>query len=91
MQKLIKWYNIQRKGPPGPVGLPFVGYLPFLGKEPHKTFRKMKEKYGPKYTVILNEYTVMKEVLSHPYALDKATEIFSILGNVGFGTENGEL
>ncbi|GFY64859.1 cytochrome P450 2B11 [Trichonephila inaurata madagascariensis] len=98
MQKLIKWYNIQRKGPPGPVGLPVVGYLPFLGKEPHKTFKKMKEKYGdiigvylgPKYTVILNEYTVMKEVLSHPYALDKATEIFSFLGNVGFGTINGE-
>ncbi|GFU01099.1 hypothetical protein TNCV_1817031 [Trichonephila clavipes] len=46
MQKLMKWYNIQRKGPSGPVGLPVVGYLPFLGKEPHKTFRKMTEKYG---------------------------------------------
>ncbi|GFQ95359.1 cytochrome P450 18a1, partial [Trichonephila clavata] len=98
LQKTVKWLTILRKGPPGPVGLPIVGYLPFLGKEPHKTLRKMKEKYGdvisvylgPKYTVVLNEYTVVKEVLGHPYALDRSQELFASLGSLGFGTENGE-
>ncbi|GFT30578.1 cytochrome P450 18a1 [Nephila pilipes] len=97
-QKFVKWSNVLWKGPPGPIGLPLVGYLPFLGDEPYKTFWKMRKKYGdiisvylgPKYTVVLNEYTVAKEVLSHPYALDKATDVFSLLGNVGFGSENGE-
>ncbi|GFY64860.1 cytochrome P450 2F3 [Trichonephila inaurata madagascariensis] len=91
LQTLVKWISVVRKRPPGPVGLPIVGYLPFLGKEPHKTFWKMKDKYGdiisvylgPKYTVVLNEYTVMKEVLSHPYALDRATEQFNSLGSLG--------
>ncbi|GFY71585.1 cytochrome P450 2B15 [Trichonephila inaurata madagascariensis] len=32
----------------------------------------------------------MKEVLSHPYALDRATEQFNSLGSLGFSTENGE-
>ncbi|GFT30579.1 cytochrome P450 18a1 [Nephila pilipes] len=98
LQKLIKRLNILRKGPLGPVGLPIVGYSPFLGEEPHKAFWKMKDKYGdiigiylgPKYSIILNEYAVAKEVLSHPYALDRAVELFSGLGGLGFGSENGE-
>ncbi|GFQ85726.1 cytochrome P450 18a1 [Trichonephila clavata] len=98
LQKTVTWFNFIRKGPPGPVGLPIVGALPFLGTEPYKTLWEMKDKYGdiisvylgPRYTVVLNEYTVMKEVLSHPYALDRATEQFSALGSLGFGTENGE-
>ncbi|PRD34805.1 UNVERIFIED_CONTAM: Cyp18a1 [Trichonephila clavipes] len=98
MQKLMKWYNIQRKGPSGPVGLPVVGYLPFLGKEPHKTFRKMTEKYGDiiglylgqKYTIVLNEYNVAKEVLCNAAALDRSPDIFSHLGDIGFLAENGE-
>ncbi|GFU01075.1 cytochrome P450 2F3 [Trichonephila clavipes] len=91
LQKLVERISVLRKGPPGPVGLPIVGYLPFLGKEPQKTFWKMKDRYGdiisvylgPKYTVVLNEYTVMKEVISHPYALDRATDQFSSLGSLG--------
>ncbi|GIY72217.1 hypothetical protein CDAR_219001 [Caerostris darwini] len=46
IQKITYWYRVGRKKPPGPIGLPFVGYLPFLGKEPHKALTKLKEKYG---------------------------------------------
>ncbi|XP_013774211.1 cytochrome P450 2U1-like [Limulus polyphemus] len=55
--------------PPGPVGLPFVGYLPFLGSEPHLTLRNLAEKYGDilsfsicgKTVVYLNNYEVIRE------------------------------
>ena len=36
--------------PPGPTGLPVVGYLPFLGKEPHKDIAKLGQKYGNIFT-----------------------------------------
>ncbi|GFT30577.1 cytochrome P450 18a1 [Nephila pilipes] len=98
LNRIIKWIEIQRKGPPGPIGLPIVGYLPFLGDEPHKTFWNLRKKYGnimsvymgPKYTVVLNEYNVMKDVLCNAGALDRSPDMFSHLGDIGFIAENGE-
>ncbi|GIY72211.1 cytochrome P450 18a1 [Caerostris darwini] len=97
-QEIVYWYKIGRKLPPGPIGLPIVGYLPFLGKEPHKKFWNMKAKFGDifgvymgrKFTVILNEYNVMKEVLSHSAALDRASEVLNYLDPGGLMIENGE-
>ncbi|CAL1272968.1 unnamed protein product [Larinioides sclopetarius] len=97
LQGILRWFKSQQKRPPGPVGLPFLGYLPFLGKEPHKTFWNMKEKYGdiisvylgPKYTIVLNEYKVAKEILSHPGSLDRAPDLFKHLDVAGFVVENG--
>ncbi len=49
--KHIYYINKSRKRlPPGPVGLPIVGYLPFLGKQPHKDIAKLGEKYGNVFT-----------------------------------------
>ncbi|KAJ9549990.1 hypothetical protein OSB04_022533 [Centaurea solstitialis] len=33
--------------PPGPRGLPIVGYLPFLSRDLHKHFAKLARTYGP--------------------------------------------
>ncbi|CAL1288185.1 unnamed protein product, partial [Larinioides sclopetarius] len=99
IQDGIKWILIGRKRPPGPTGLPIVGYLPFLGKEPYKDFLKLREKYGNvigvyfgrKYTVVLNEYNAVKQVLSHPAALDRAPGIFDHLDPHGIMNVNGEV
>ena len=40
-------YEMRKKLPPGPIGLPFVGSLPFLKGKPSKTFVEMAKKYGP--------------------------------------------
>ncbi|GFS55122.1 cytochrome P450 2F3, partial [Trichonephila inaurata madagascariensis] len=98
LSKVIKWFEVRKKGPPGPIGLPLVGYLPFLGKESHKTFWNLRKKYGnivsvylgQKYMVVLNDYNTAKEVLCHSAALDRSPDIFSHLGDIGFIAENGE-
>ncbi|GJY55365.1 cytochrome P450 [Tanacetum coccineum] len=52
--------------PPGPRSLPIVGYLPFLGSEPHNQFTTMAETYGPIFKVYLG---------SRLYILISSTEI----------------
>ncbi|XP_015906524.2 vitamin D 25-hydroxylase [Parasteatoda tepidariorum] len=94
----IKWIKRRKTLPPGPIGLPWVGYLPFLGSEPHKTLWEMKEKYGDiiglklgsRFTVVLNEYSVAKEVITHLGALDRPPDLFNHIPLLGFGDANGE-
>nr|XP_043613810.1 labd-13Z-ene-9,15,16-triol synthase, chloroplastic-like [Erigeron canadensis] len=57
--------------PPGPLSLPVVGYLPFLGPELHKQLTHMAHTYGPifkfhlgsKLHVVINTPELAKEVL----------------------------
>ncbi|XP_047327595.1 flavonoid 3',5'-hydroxylase 1-like [Impatiens glandulifera] len=37
----------RRKFPPGPIGFPLVGTLPYLGSMPHVALAQMANKYGP--------------------------------------------
>ncbi|GKB22919.1 cytochrome P450 76C1-like protein [Tanacetum coccineum] len=56
--------------PPGPYGLPVVGYLPFLGSNLHERFTEMAKKYGPifslqlgcKLHVVVNSVDLVKVV-----------------------------
>lgn len=55
----ILWYFrdiFKFKMPPGPWGLPVVGYLPFLGTQPQETFLRLQEKYGGFYTVQIGSF-----------------------------------
>jgi cytochrome P450 len=57
--------------PPGPRGLPVVGYLPFLGTELHRKFEELAGVYGPIYKVwlgqklciVVNSPSLVKEVV----------------------------
>ncbi|KAB1217071.1 Flavonoid 3'-monooxygenase [Morella rubra] len=57
--------------PPGPRGLPLVGYLPFLGTELHRKFEELAGIYGPIYKVwlgqklwvVVNSPSLVKEVV----------------------------
>lgn len=42
--QLIK--NSKYKLPPGPVGLPIVGFMPFLKQNAYLQFLKLSKKYG---------------------------------------------
>ncbi|CAN0841945.1 Flavonoid 3'-monooxygenase [Linum grandiflorum] len=53
----VLWFLRKRpsdeKLPPGPRGLPILGYLPFLGTELHKSFTELGGIYGPVYKLWL--------------------------------------
>ena len=70
---LTVYYGVKKRSKldlPGPRGLPFIGYGPFLGKEPYKAYIKLAEKYGPIFKVqlgsrewvILNNQDLIREV-----------------------------
>ena len=42
----VNWYHRPNKFPPGPRGIPFLGYLPFLGKNSAKTAYELSKQYG---------------------------------------------
>lgn len=57
---------------PGPIGIPILGYIPFLGKYPYKVITKLGETYGPIFKVpfglrtaiVLNDYETIVEAYS---------------------------
>ncbi|KAG0583247.1 hypothetical protein KC19_3G120800 [Ceratodon purpureus] len=44
------------KLPPGPSGVPILGYLPFLGENPHRQMAKLAKKYGPLVHIQLGSF-----------------------------------
>ena len=58
--------------PPGPSGLPIVGYVPFFGSNAAEDLRKMKSKYGAvmsiqmgiEHSVVLNDFRAIHEVFN---------------------------
>ncbi len=46
VKEIYSEYSAKNKLPKGPKGLPFVGSLPFLGKEPSKALVKLSKKFG---------------------------------------------
>ncbi|KAF8787690.1 cytochrome P450 2C15-like isoform X1 [Argiope bruennichi] len=94
-------YNwIKSRGyPPGPIGLPVIGYMPFLGKKPNITLRDLSKKYGdifsfyigPQLVICVNDYRLAKEILNHPLTLARPPHSFDFLvGKGGFSGMNGE-
>ena len=69
---LLHWRAKKLKElPPGPRGLPLLGYLPFLGTDLHKEFTKLAGVYGPIYKlwlgnklcVVITSPELVKEVV----------------------------
>ena len=62
-----------RNFPPGPIGLPFVGHIPFMDvKNLGRSCKKLGQKYGDIFSlfmgtrpvVILNSWTLIKEAFA---------------------------
>ena len=70
----ILWYKLNKVEsnlPPGPRGLPIVGFLPFLRANLHHQLTELSQQYGPIYKfwlggklcVVLNSPSLAKEVV----------------------------
>ncbi len=73
---LIRFYRVRethgpRRRPPGPIGFPIIGHLPWLGKNVPKDLDAMSKKYGNVFhlrmgsrpTVVVSGYDVIEKVL----------------------------
>ncbi|XP_071730780.1 cytochrome P450 76C1-like [Rutidosis leptorrhynchoides] len=75
--KWTLWYTHKGRSrlPPGPNGLPIVGYLPFLRSNLHERYTDMAHKYGPifsfrlgsKLHVVVNSVDLVKLVARELY------------------------
>lgn len=84
--------------PPGPTGVPILGYLPFIRKPYHIAFKELSEQYGPiirvrlgfKDLVVLNDLASIRQGLTNPDILFRPEDfVFRYLGVTGIGTING--
>lgn len=69
VQWLIKYLRVLKTLPPGPWGLPIIGFLPFIGQEKHISFMGLAKKYGSVFctqmgnqlTVVISDYKLIRE------------------------------
>ncbi|XP_005183432.2 cytochrome P450 18a1 [Musca domestica] len=69
LQWVVNLYRELRRLPPGPWGLPVIGYLLFMGSEKHTRFMELAKKYGSLFstrlgsqlTVVMSDYKMIRE------------------------------
>ncbi|KAK6138673.1 hypothetical protein DH2020_027588 [Rehmannia glutinosa] len=93
----IIWYlKALRKSPPlppGPRGLPILGYLPFLSKNLLHQFKDLRHKYGPifklylgnKLWVVISSPSLVKEVVRDQDAVfaNRDSPVAALVGTYG--------
>ena len=75
IKRLLTWYKL----PPGPIGVPILGYVPFLSKLSYLQFTELSKTYGsvfslrlgPSDCVVISGWPALKEALSKDELLDR--------------------
>lgn len=88
---ISKWFKSTRyRLPPGPMGLPIVGYLPFLSNKMHEDLTRLQQTYGgvfslklgSRFAVVLSDFKALKEVNSKDEAASRPPGFFTLSDNV---------
>ena len=67
--KSYRWWITFRMLPPGPCGLPLVGYLPYIRTDFHEELTELSRRHGPVFSlrlgselmVVLSDHKVIRE------------------------------
>lgn len=103
---LLVWRMSSRKPagfPPGPRGLPLLGYTPFIMKNPHLVLRDLGQKYGSvfslplftRHAIVLHDWKAVKEALVHQSSIFSGrpptvvSEVLLKNSDLAFATSNG--
>lgn len=90
--RTVQWLRYMQKLPPGPWGLPFFGYLPFLKGDVHLQFSKLAKKYGSMFSarlgtqlvVVISDYRIIRESFRREeFSGRPHTEFINILDGYG--------
>lgn len=90
--RFFQTYNINKTLPPGPWGLPFIGYLPFFKGDAHLHYKELSEKYGSVFStklgnqliVVLSDYKMIRDAFRKEEFTGRPQSEFSdILGGYG--------
>jgi Cytochrome P450 len=98
IQWIVSIYRETKTLPPGPWGVPFLGYLAFIGNEKHTKYAKLAKQYGRIFcarlgcqlTVVISDYQIIREAFRHEEFTGRPnTPLMSILNGFGkFATHN---
>ncbi|XP_049277586.1 cytochrome P450 306a1 [Anopheles funestus] len=103
---LLGWFTVtlyrRYKKLPGPYGLPFIGYLPFINpRKPYETFAQLAKRYGPTYglwmgqvyAVVLTDHVTIRTILAKEEATGRAPLFIThgIMGGYGIICAQGDL
>ncbi|XP_050079482.1 cytochrome P450 306a1 [Anopheles maculipalpis] len=103
---LLGWFLISlhsRYGkPPGPYGLPFIGYLPFIdARKPYETFARLAKRYGhiyglwmgQVYAVVVTDPALIRTILAREETTGRAPLFVThgIMGGYGLICAQGDL
>jgi len=92
MVRLAQVYVHIKKLPPGPWGVPFLGFLPYLSAMPHLQFTNMSKKYGSTFStrlgsqllVVLSDYKSIRMAFrKEEFSGRPVNEISSIIEGYG--------
>lgn len=96
----IQWIRSERSLPPGPWGIPFLGYLPFIKSDVHLHFGELAKKYGSMFSarlgskliIVLSDYRTIRETFRRDEFTGRPSmEFNNILGGYGkFECEHGQ-
>ncbi|XP_015919907.1 cytochrome P450 2U1-like [Parasteatoda tepidariorum] len=77
-------YNKKKNYPPGPTGLPLVGYVPYLRSDVHLQFVELSKKYGEVFSLRLGSQDVI--VLNGTSSIREAFSKSEFLGRPPSGS-----
>lgn len=90
--RCIQWLRYVRTLPPGPWGLPILGYLPFIKGDVHLRYCELAKKYGSmfsarlgtKLVVVLSDHRIIRDTFRREEFTGRPhTEFNSILDGYG--------